>query len=65
MLVFVDESGDPGLKLNKGSSKYFIVILVVFEKPSTAEDLDQRIQHLRKEFGFHPKFEFKFNHFTF
>ncbi len=57
MLVFVDESGDPGLKLDKGSSKYFIVTLVVFEDPKDAEDLDLRIRLLRKEFGFHHKFE--------
>ena len=62
MLVFVDESGDPGLKLDKGSSKYFIVTLVVFEDLKDAEDLDLRILLLRKEFGFHRRFEFKFNH---
>ena len=37
MLVFVDESGDPGLKLDQGSSRYFIVILVLFEDPENAK----------------------------
>jgi len=61
MLVFVDESGDPGLKLDEGSSKYFIVILVIFEDSKDAEDLNLRIDLLRKELSFHPEFEFKFN----
>lgn len=29
MLVFIDESGDPGLKIDAGSSKYFVVALIV------------------------------------
>jgi len=61
MLVFVDESGDPGLKLNQGSSKYFIVTLVVFEDVQDALDLDERIKLLRKELQFSAQFEFKFN----
>ncbi len=31
MLVFIDESGDTGLKIDKGSSKYFVIALVIFE----------------------------------
>lgn len=61
MLVFVDESGDPGLKLDRGSSQYFIVALMLFEDPKDAEDLDLRIDLLRKELGFGPKSEFRFN----
>jgi hypothetical protein len=31
MLVFVDESGDAGMKLGKGSSEFFIVTAVLFK----------------------------------
>ena len=31
MLVFVDESGDPGLKFNEGSSECFVVVAVIFQ----------------------------------
>ena len=31
MLVFVDESGDAGMKLGAGSSDYFVVTAVLFE----------------------------------
>lgn len=60
-LVFVDESGDPGLKLDEGSSKYFIVVLLIFNELSDAKRLDSKVHELREEFGFHSKFKFKFN----
>ncbi|NNN06950.1 MAG: DUF3800 domain-containing protein [Elusimicrobia bacterium] len=31
MLVFIDESGDTGLKVAQDSSEYFVVALVTFE----------------------------------
>lgn len=61
MLVFVDESGDAGLKLESGSSKYFVVTLVVFEEDEEAEALDKRIDLLRHELRLSPSYEFKFN----
>jgi hypothetical protein len=60
MLVFIDESGDPGLKAEKGSSKFFIVSLVVFEDYQEASACDQRIELLKKELGYPPNFEFHF-----
>ncbi len=32
MLVFIDDSGDPGFKFEKGSSKYFVIALVIFKE---------------------------------
>jgi hypothetical protein len=61
MLVFIDESGDPGLKLTTGSSDYFIVTLVAFEDNEEALAADQRIEALKRELGFRHEFEFKFN----
>lgn len=60
MLVFVDESGDTGLKLTKGSSKYFTIALVVFNDPDEAIRCDQRIELLRAEMGLGENFEFHF-----
>lgn len=60
MLVFVDESGDTGLKLKKGSSKFFTVTLVLFEDNDEALACDQRIQLLKRELGFGGDFEFHF-----
>jgi len=48
MLVFVDESGDTGLKLNRGSSPLLTVALVLFEDREEAARCDQSIVELRK-----------------
>jgi hypothetical protein len=61
MLVFIDESGDAGLKLDKGSSSFFTVILIVFEENEEAAKADQKISLMRSELGMHPQFEFHFN----
>jgi hypothetical protein len=61
MLVFIDESGDPGLKLDAGSSKYFTLALVVFQSHDEALAADDRISLLRKEQGLPDNFEFHFN----
>ncbi|NTU73435.1 DUF3800 domain-containing protein [Candidatus Roizmanbacteria bacterium] len=60
MLVFIDESGDPGLKLEKGSSQYFTVALVVFNDNEEAVACDQRIELLKRELNLPSKYEFYF-----
>jgi hypothetical protein len=61
MLVFIDESGDAGLKIASGSSQYFIVTLVGFRDSEEAQKADEKIDLLRKECGFPDNFEFHFN----
>jgi len=51
MLVFIDESGDPGLKIEKGSSRFFTIALVIFEDKEEALACDQRIKLLKRELG--------------
>jgi len=60
MLVFIDESGDSGLKIEKGSSRYFTVGLIVFEDNDEALACDQRIKLLKKELGLPENYEFHF-----
>lgn len=36
MLVFIDESGDPGFKISKGSSPLFVVSLIAFKSAEQA-----------------------------
>lgn len=61
MLVFIDESGDTGRKLDKGSSKYFVIVLVTFEDNDEAVACDQRITLLKKELRLPQNYEFKFS----
>lgn len=60
MLVFVDESGDTGLKLDRGSSRLFTVVLVAFNEDDEAIACDRRIELLKKEIGWSPDSEFHF-----
>src|SRR4051794_13175528 len=51
MLVFIDESGDPGFKFDQGSSRFFTIALVVFEDKEEAVACDQRLELLGREGG--------------
>ncbi len=59
MLVFIDESGDPGFRIAKGSSRFFVVAMVVFgDRIEAARTRDI----VRKLLGrIHRRPEFKFN----
>ena len=60
MLVFIDESGDSGLKISEGSSRFFTVALVAFEDHEEALACDQRIALLKRELGWPNDQEFHF-----
>jgi len=60
MLVFIDESGDAGIKLKSGSSPHFTVTLLIFEDRDEANAADKRIDLLKREMGFPDYFEFHF-----
>jgi len=61
MLVFVDESGDPGLEIEQGATKLFHVGIVIFPDNEEATCCDERIGKLRDELKLHPDSEFHFN----
>lgn len=60
MLVFIDESGDPGMKAKEGSSEFFVMVAVLFEEDAVALECDQRIEEFRVSKGWQR--EFKFSH---
>lgn len=59
MLVLIDESGDPGFKLDKGSTRHFVAAMVVFRDFKQAEACSQAIKELRLRLPHSG--EFKFN----
>ena len=61
MIVFVDDSGDPGFKVEKGSSRVFVICCIVFDDELEAEKTAVRIKELRRELKKTERFEFKFN----
>lgn len=61
MLVFIDDSGDPGFKFNKGSSKVFVIACVIFDDELEAEKTAVAIKEFRRKIKFPDAMEFKFN----
>jgi len=61
MLVFIDESGDTGLKITEGATKYFTIAMVVFDENDEALSCDQRIGLLRRELRLPEDYEFHFH----
>lgn len=62
MLVLIDESGDCGLKFDKGSSEYFACTAVVFSDEFSMDACDRSIDELRRELKKPSHFEFHFSH---
>lgn len=60
MLVLIDESGDCGLKFDKGSSDFFTCAAVVFSSEFAADACDRSIDGLRVQLKKGPRFEFHF-----
>lgn len=60
MLVFIDDSGDAGFKIDKGSSQYFVIALVIFDDELEAEKTAIAIKELRRDLRFPDNVEFKF-----
>ena len=61
MLIFIDDSGDPGFKIEKGSSPVFVIACVIFDDELEAERTAIAIKELRRKLKKSDNFEFKFN----
>lgn len=59
MLVLIDESGDAGFKITRGSSPHFVVAMVIFRDLKQAEAASVAIGEARSRLRVKP--EFKFN----
>lgn len=61
MLVFIDDSGDPGFQIQKGSSAVFVIALAIFDDNLEAEKTSLAIKELRRKLKVSDNYEFKFN----
>ena len=59
MLVFIDESGDPGFKVATGSSPIFVLAMVIFDDHAEAVRTQALVAATLARLGIKP--EFKFN----
>ena len=57
--VYLDESGDTGFKFRRGSSRYFVVVLLLVDDPIP---IHAAIDDLRRSLSFAPRSEFRFSH---
>ena len=58
MLIFIDESGDPGFKLNKGSAAVFVAVLVAFRDLKQARAAQSAIEGAATRLRVWPEFKF-------
>lgn len=61
MLIFIDESGDAGFKIDKGSSRFFVMALLIFDNELQAKQADKKIEKFKISLLKGVNFEFKFN----
>lgn len=61
MLVFIDDSGDPGFKLGLGSTRHFVIACCVFTSPESAESVANDIRNFKSGMGWTHKSELKFS----
>lgn len=58
MLIFIDESGDAGFKLVRGSSQHFIISMVIFRDAQDARATSAKITALATRLNIKPEFKF-------
>ncbi|MFT8440811.1 DUF3800 domain-containing protein [Acetobacter fabarum] len=58
MWIFIDESGDAGFKLVKGSSQHFIVSMVIFKTEEATSSTTRTIKDLAEKLNIKPEFKF-------
>ena len=61
MIVLIDESGDSGFKLGRGSSTHFVVTAVCFRDRNVAQSCEAAITAFRRASGLPDRFEFHFS----
>lgn len=60
MIIFIDESGDPGFKTEKDSSLFLVISLLIFDKEEDSVRTSQVIEAYRKKIKYASSYEFKF-----
>lgn len=60
MIIAIDDSGDPGVKVSAGATTYFAISAICFQNDSEAQKASLEIAKLRQELGWKKNHEFKF-----
>lgn len=62
VLVLIDESGDPGFKIVRGSTPYFVMAMVIFSDLKEAERASDCVARARERLRVKPEFKFTKSH---
>lgn len=62
MLVLIDESGDAGFKIAKGSTPFFVVAMVIFREFDEAEQASRAIEAAKSRLRIGQEFKFSKSH---
>jgi len=60
LFIYVDDSGDPGFKLSRGSSRYFAIAAIFFKNEDDMKQTDAKIDQIRTELKLTKRHEFKY-----
>lgn len=60
MHIYIDETGDTGFKLQKGSSQIFSITMIIFHDPGEIEKICHAVGKLQKKYKFNKNQEWKF-----
>ena len=60
-LVFIDDSGDTGFKIGKGSTRFFIIACVFFDDMFIANETELIMNKIKQELHFNKYQEYKFS----
>lgn len=63
-LIFIDDSGDPGFKIDRGASRMFVIVCVVFANYVDADFASMQLEMLKKKLDWKQEREFKFHRAT-
>ena len=58
MLIFIDESGDPGMNLKNGASETFTIAFIIFKNKEDAVTTDRKIELLKNKLHWRKNSEF-------
>lgn len=59
--IYIDDSGDPGFKIGSGSSRFFVIACVIFDKKEDATNAVKGVREFKRAIGWEDYRELKSN----
>ncbi len=59
--IYIDDSGDPGFKIGSGSSRFFVIACIIFDKKEDATNAVSSVREFKRTIGWEDYRELKSN----